>query len=42
MLFGIGGHPAFKCNYSNEKCTVEFEEEAVEEPIVKRKKIENK
>mgnify|MGYP002623962732 FL=1 len=27
MLFGIGGHPAFKCNYSNEKCTVEFEEE---------------
>ena len=27
MLFGIGGHPGFKCNYSNEKCTVEFEEE---------------
>ena len=27
MLFGIGGHPGFKCNYTNEKCTVEFEEE---------------
>lgn len=27
MLFGIGGHPGFKCNYSSEKCVIEFEEE---------------
>ena len=27
MLFGIGGHPGFKCNYSKEKCVIEFEEE---------------
>ena len=27
MLFGIGGHPGFLCNYTNEKCTVEFDEE---------------
>lgn len=26
MLFGLGGHPAFKCDYSNGKCYVEFEE----------------
>ena len=27
MLFGIGGHPAFKCNYYLEKSSIEFEEE---------------
>ena len=27
MLFGIGGHPGFKCDYSKEEYTVEFEEE---------------
>lgn len=27
MLFGIGGHPGFKCDYYKEKCEVEFEEE---------------
>ena len=27
MLFGIGGHPGFKCDYSKENCTIEFEEE---------------
>ena len=27
MLFGIGGHPGFKCDYSKEIYTVEFEEE---------------
>lgn len=26
MLFGIGGHPGFKCNYYEEDYTVEFEE----------------
>ena len=26
MLFGIGGHPGFKCNYSEEKSSIEFEE----------------
>ena len=26
MLFGIGGHPGFKCDYSEEDYTVEFEE----------------
>jgi galactose mutarotase-like enzyme len=34
MLFGIGGHPGFKCNYTNEKCTVEFEEEENEIKII--------
>ena len=27
MLFGIGGHPGFKCNYFEEKSSIEFEEE---------------
>ncbi len=27
MIFGLGGHPAFKCDYSNEKCYLEFEKE---------------
>ena len=27
MLFGIGGHPGFKCDYSKENYVVEFEEE---------------
>ena len=27
MLFGIGGHPGFKCDYWQESYTVEFEEE---------------
>ena len=27
MLFGIGGHPGFKCEYYKEKSSVEFEEE---------------
>ena len=27
MLFGIGGHPAFKCNYYLEKSSIEFEDE---------------
>ena len=34
MLFGIGGHPGFKCNYTNEKCTVEFEEEESDVKII--------
>ena len=34
MLFGIGGHPGFLCNYTNEKCTVEFEEEENEMKII--------
>ena len=27
MIFGLGGHPAFKCDYSNGKCYVEFEDD---------------
>ena len=27
MLFGIGSHPGFKCNYYEEKLSIEFEEE---------------
>ena len=27
MLFGIGGHPGFKCDYFKEDCSIEFEEE---------------
>ena len=27
MLFGIGGHPGFKCNYFEEKSSIEFEKE---------------
>ena len=27
MLFGLGGHPAIKCDYSNGKCYIEFEED---------------
>lgn len=34
MLCGLGGHPAFKCNYSNEKCSVEFEKEENEVKII--------
>ena len=34
MWFGIGGHPGFKCNYQNEKCTVEFEEEENDAKII--------
>ena len=34
MLFGIGGHPGFLCNYTNEKCTVEFEEEENDVKII--------
>ena len=26
MLFGIGGHPGFKCEYYKEKCEIEFEQ----------------
>ncbi len=26
MYFGLGGHPAFKCDYSNNDCYIEFEE----------------
>ena len=34
MLFGIGGHPGFLCNYTNEKCTVEFEKEETDMKII--------
>lgn len=34
MIFGIGGHPAFKCDYSNEKCYIEFETEEDEAEII--------
>lgn len=34
MIFGIGGHPAFKCDYSNEKCYLEFEKEEDEAEII--------
>ena len=34
MLFGLGGHPAFKCDYSNGKCYVEFEEDEDEMEIL--------
>ena len=27
MFFGIGGHPGFKCNYFEEKSSIEFEKE---------------
>ena len=27
MIFGLGAHPAIKCDYSNGKCYVEFEVE---------------
>ena len=27
MLFGIGGHPGFKCDYYKEKSSIEFEDE---------------
>ena len=27
MLFGIGSHPGFECNYYEEKLSIEFEEE---------------
>ena len=27
MIFGLGGHPAIKCDYSNGKCYIEFEED---------------
>lgn len=27
MLFGIGGHPGFKCDFSKETSTIEFEDE---------------
>ena len=34
MLFGLGGHPAFKCDYSNGKCYVEFEEDEDEMEVI--------
>ena len=34
MLFGLGGHPAFKCDYSNGKCYIEFEEDENELEII--------
>ena len=34
MIFGLGGHPAFKCNYSNGKCYVEFEVEEDELELI--------
>lgn len=33
MYFGIGGHPAFLCNYSSEKYSIEFEKEEDEMEI---------
>ena len=27
MIFGLGGHPAFKCDYSNGKCYLEFDQD---------------
>lgn len=34
MIFGLGGHPAFICDYSNENCCVEFEREEDEIEII--------
>jgi len=34
MLFGIGGHPGFKCDYYKENSQVEFEEEENEIKII--------
>ena len=34
MLFGLGGHPAFKCDYSNGKCYLEFEEDEDEMEVI--------
>ena len=33
IFFGIGGHPGFKCNYFEEKSSIEFEKE---EDVIKR------
>ena len=34
MIFGLGGHPAIKCDYSNGKCYVEFEENEDELEVI--------
>ena len=34
MLFGIGGHPGFRCDYYKEKCSIEFEKEENEIKII--------
>ena len=34
MIFGLGGHPAIKCDYSNGKCYVEFEVEEDELELI--------
>ena len=34
MIFGFGGHPAIKCDYSNGKCYVEFEEDEDELEVI--------
>ena len=34
MVFGLGGHPAIKCDYSNGKCYVEFEVEEDELEVI--------
>jgi len=34
MIFGLGGHPAFKCDYSNGKCYVEFEQDEDEMEVI--------
>ena len=34
MIFGLGGHPAIKCDYSNGKCYIEFEVEEDELEVI--------
>ena len=34
MLFGIGGHPGFKCDYFKEKSSIEFEDEETDIKVI--------
>ena len=34
MLFGIGGHPGFKCDYYKEKASIEFEDEETDIKVI--------
>ena len=34
MIFGLGAHPALKCDYSNGKCYIEFDEDEDEMELI--------